>query len=268
MTTVRDVAELMDSIAPLQLAEEWDNVGLLLGDAESGVERVLTCLTLTPDVAREAIENQAGMIVSHHPVLFRPVQRLTADSTEGRMLLELIAAGIAVYSPHTGYDSAVAGINQQLAEMFQLNHIAPLRPDVEAGSDDRAATIGAGRCGTLDEPTQLSELIQTIKQHLKLDSLQYVGDDRAMVGRVGIACGSAAEFLRDAARADCQLFITGEARFHSALEAVSLGVNMVLVGHYASERPAVERLAETIGNALPQLKVWPSETESDPIQWA
>lgn len=267
MPTVRDIAELMDTIAPLDLAEEWDNVGLLLGDVQNDVDRVLTCLTLTPDVAREAIDKQAGMIVSHHPILFRPVQRLTADSSEGRMLLDLIAAGIAVYSPHTGYDSAVEGINQQLAEMFQLKQIAPLRPDVNVETDD-AVAIGAGRYGTLGKPTQLSELIETIKRQLKIDSLQFVGSDLAMVERVGIACGSAAEFLSDAARAGCQLFITGEARFHSALEAVSLDMNMVLVGHYASERPAVERLADTISTALPQLTVWPSESESDPIQWA
>jgi dinuclear metal center YbgI/SA1388 family protein len=258
----------MDTIAPLDLAEEWDNVGLLLGDLQDDVDRVQTCLTLTANVAREAIDKQAQMIVSHHPILFRPVQRLTADSSDGRMLLDLIAAGIAVYSPHTGYDSAVAGINQQLAEMFELKQIAPLRPDVEAESGDAAPAIGAGRYGTLGQPTQLSELIQTIKQQLRLDSLQFVGNDQAMVERVGIACGSAAEFLGDAARADCQLFITGEARFHSALEAVSLDMNMVLVGHYASERPAVERLADTISTALPQLTVWPSESESDPIQWA
>src|SRR5438093_4499667 len=100
MHTVADLVAVLESIAPLSLAAEWDNVGLLLGDSAAPVERVMTCLTVTPDSVAEAIESRVQLIVSHHPVLFRPTKKLTAMTPEGRMLLNLVQAGIAVYSPH------------------------------------------------------------------------------------------------------------------------------------------------------------------------
>src|SRR5262245_6835282 len=111
MPTVADITRFLEKTTPLALAAEWDNVGLLLGDANQAAGRVMTCLTVTPESAAEAIREKADLIVSHHPILFRAVQKLTAGSTEGRMLLDLVRAGIAVYSPHTAYDNATGGIN-------------------------------------------------------------------------------------------------------------------------------------------------------------
>jgi dinuclear metal center YbgI/SA1388 family protein len=124
---VTDVLRILDQLAPPRLAESWDNVGLLWGDAAAKCERVMTCLTLTPDVAAEAIAEQVDLIVSHHPILFKPMQRIVGSTVEGRMLLQLAAAGISVHSPHTAWDNAVGGINQQLAELLELEDIQPLR---------------------------------------------------------------------------------------------------------------------------------------------
>lgn len=130
--TVADLVGWLKSCAPLQLAEDWDNVGLLVGDSFRRVERVLTCLTLTADVAVEAIERRAQLVVTHHPLPFQPIKQLTAQTPAGEVLLPLVAAGIAVYSAHTAYDSAARGINQQLAERLGLTAIKPLRPYAEA----------------------------------------------------------------------------------------------------------------------------------------
>jgi dinuclear metal center YbgI/SA1388 family protein len=128
MITVGKVVEFLDQIAPRSLAESWDNVGLLIGDRQTAATRLMTCLTVTPTTAREAIGRGANMVVTHHPVLFRPVQRLTADEPQGRMLLELIRAGVAVYSPHTAFDGAAGGINDLLAARIGLTGCRPLRP--------------------------------------------------------------------------------------------------------------------------------------------
>ena len=127
MTTIADVVNFLKQFAPPQLAASWDNVGLLLGDDSAPVERVLTCLTVTPESAAEAIDERAQLIVSHHPILFRATQRLTTATPEGRMLLSLARAGVAVYSPHTAFDNATGGINDVLAERLQLTHVQPLR---------------------------------------------------------------------------------------------------------------------------------------------
>src|SRR3954470_22348557 len=115
MTTVADVVRVLAQWAPLSLAAEWDNVGLLLGDATAPVRRLMTCLTVTPESAGEAVRDGAELIVTHHPILFRPVQKLTSATAEGRMLLGLARAGSAIYSPHTAYDNAAGGINDGLA---------------------------------------------------------------------------------------------------------------------------------------------------------
>lgn len=113
--TIDQIVEFLEQFAPPMLAEDWDNTGLLIGDRDGKVDRILTCLTLTPDVAEEAIDKGVQLVVSHHPVLFRKVQKITSDDAEGQMLLRLIRAGVAVYSPHTSFDSAENGINRQLA---------------------------------------------------------------------------------------------------------------------------------------------------------
>src|SRR5918996_3072879 len=112
--TLADLCDFLDAFPPPRLAADWDNVGLLVGDRLQTVSRVMTCLTVTPAVAAEAIRERVDLVVTHHPLPFQPLKRLTTDDPTGRLLLDLIRAGIAIHSPHTAFDSAAAGINQQL----------------------------------------------------------------------------------------------------------------------------------------------------------
>jgi len=127
MPTVADIESYLQKFAPLHRAADWDNVGLILGDRAVAVSRVITCLTVTPEVVAEAIASNAQLIVTHHPMLFRPVQKLTDADPEGRMVLELLRHQIAVYSPHTAFDNCQNGINDQLAVLLQLQDVRPLR---------------------------------------------------------------------------------------------------------------------------------------------
>jgi dinuclear metal center YbgI/SA1388 family protein len=368
---VADIINCLERFAPLALAEEWDNVGLLTGDRQRDVRGVLTCLTLTQDVAREAIERHADLVISHHPILFRAVKRLTSDTAEGQMLLDLIAAGIAVYSPHTAYDSASAGINQQLAERLGLSQIEPLRklpgprdckivcfvPQAHLAAVQEAvwsagagtigeyakcsfvldgtgsfegssasnpavgqsqrlehvaearlevicperlvpetlrrlqdahpyeqpacdvyplaqhdSTLGAGRMGNVDRsgaaaPPTLTDWLAAVKTRLGVTVLPYVGDLSQTVSRVAVACGSGGEFLKEAIGRKCDVLLTGEARFHTALEARTAGIGLVLAGHYATERPALEVLASHLVSQFQDISAWASDVERDPIQW-
>ena len=207
------VLEALDEFAPRDLAEEWDNVGLLVGSSSGPLGRVMTCLTLTPDVAREAVRERVELIITHHPLIFRAIKRVTDRSVEGRTLLELIRHGIRVYSPHTGYDSALGGINAQLAQAFSLRKVKILRVREEDKSQ------GAGRLGELAEPMSLRAFVEVVKRALRIDVLQYVGDLDQEIRRVAIACGAADEFTRDAEKKGCDAILLGEARFHTALAA-------------------------------------------------
>lgn len=128
MPTVAEVAGFLGRFAPAPLAADWDNVGLLLGESRGPADRILTCLTVTPEVVAEAVDSVVGLIVSHHPVLFRGAKKLTSNTPEGRLLLPLLRHGIAVYSPHTSFDNCPGGINDGLCQRLGLTGVKPLRP--------------------------------------------------------------------------------------------------------------------------------------------
>lgn len=265
MIRLQEVISFLREFAPLDLAEDWDNVGLLIGDPADEIRSVLTCLTLTPNVADEAIARGVQLIVTHHPVLFRPAQRLTAETSEGRMLLSLIRAGISVYSPHTSYDSAADGINAQLARLLELQDVQPLRPNAALAGE--SSPIGSGRFGTLPHTTSLRDLIERIKPALGISTLQFVGNLEHPITKLGIACGAAAEFLHDAAQHGCEALLTGEARFHSCLEAEAANIALILPGHFATERPAMEQLANVLHSRFAELVVQASQSEYDPVKF-
>jgi dinuclear metal center YbgI/SA1388 family protein len=167
MHTVASIAQALDRFARCGLAADWDNVGLLLGDRDAPVRRLMTCLTITPEVVREAIATRTDLIVSHHPILFRPIKRLTTATSEGRMVLDLARANVAVYSPHTAFDNTRGGINDLLAQRLGLVDVEPLRcrpggrtackivvftPDADlARVSDALFEAGAGRIGEYRE---------------------------------------------------------------------------------------------------------------------
>ena len=122
---LEQVCQAMAELAPLRLAEDWDNVGLLLGDRSSDVRRVMTCLTITPGVVEEAVRERVDVLISHHPLPFKPVSKITSDTVVGKMLWQLCRGGVAVYSAHTSFDSATGGINDQWGERFGTESSLP-----------------------------------------------------------------------------------------------------------------------------------------------
>jgi dinuclear metal center YbgI/SA1388 family protein len=128
MPTVAEVVAYLEKVAPPTLAAGWDNVGLLLGRRDAAVKRLMTCLTVTPESAAEAVAEGAQLVVSHHPILFRGAKRLNDSTPEGRMILDLAGGGVAVYSPHTAFDNTAGGINDLIASRLNLTDVGPLRP--------------------------------------------------------------------------------------------------------------------------------------------
>lgn len=266
--TVEQVGQFLSAHAPLALAESWDNVGLLVGDRAAAVSAIMTCLTVTPAVVEEALQQQVGLIVTHHPLPFRPLQKITADTVPGGMLLKLIAGGVAVYSAHTAFDSAAEGINWQYANELGLVEVDSLQAIDNGGRPlpERLAGFGAGRLGRLPKPTRCGEVVAKICRFTGATAPRLIGSLERTVGKVAIACGSGGSFLDAARRRGCDLLITGEANFHSCLEAESTGINLLLLGHYWSERFAMVALATRIAEEFPAVRVWPSEADRDPLQ--
>lgn len=266
MFTTSDICQILGQLAPLPTSESWDNVGLIVGRSERPVARLMTCLTLTPAVAREATARKVQFIATHHPVLFRATKSITSDTIEGRILLELIEAGIDVYSPHTAFDNADLGINQWLAESLGFASITPLRPFPQNISVLQNTSGGSGRIGVFAEPQPRQVFLQKLAIAIDAKYMEVAWHGSDFVTRVGLACGAAAEYLSDAVQANCDTFVTGESRFHSAVECQSRQVNLVLTGHYSSERPAVVKLARILADRLPGVECFASEEDRDPLE--
>ena len=263
MTSLHEICDFLDQYAPIRLAEDWDNVGLLVGDKSATVARIMTCLTVTPESADEAISRHADLIVSHHPLPFHPIKKLTTETTSSRLLWNLVRAGIGIYSPHTGFDSAEMGINQMICQRIGMQKIKPLVP-----AADDSSGLGAGRIGQLESPTDLASFIDLVKQKFPIRKLQFVGNQSNSVSIVASACGAGGSFLEHADSAGCDTLVTGEAGFHTCLDAKARLMSLILLGHYSSERFAIEILSDVLQAQFAELEVWASEKESDPINFA
>lgn len=259
MPTLAAVTAELERIAPLRLAAEWDSVGLLVGPPRLAIDRVLTCLSLTPPVAAEAVRERADLVVTHHPLPFRPVSRITADSGTGRVLLELIRSGCGVWSSHTAWDSAVGGINDQLAVLLGLTDVEPIDPDTTIPG------AGFGRLGKAAAQVSVAALGRVAAERLGATAVQVVGDPQRPAGRVGIVCGSGGDGIAQVRGRGCDTLVTGELRLHHAIEAEAAGLAVVAVGHHASERFSMAVLAERLAAALPGLIAWASRDECDPF---
>jgi len=260
MPKLPDVTAALERIAPLRLAAEWDSVGLLVAP-RNAIRRVMTCLTLTPEVADEAVRERIDLVVTHHPLPFRPVDRITPDTATGRVLLALIGSGCGVWSSHTAWDSGSGGINQQLAAMLSLASVTPITPD----SED--ATIGFGRMGCAPQGITVTSMANLLADRLGAARIQIVGDRNRAAGRVGIVCGSGGDLIGEVAAAGCQTLLTGELKLHQALEAIASGLAVIAVGHHASEHFSLASLGGRLAEAIPGIEVTASASDRDPITW-
>jgi len=249
----------LQSIAPLEFAESWDNVGLLVGNRNRQVERAMTCLTLTATTLAEAIQQQVQLVICHHPIPFKPLNKITDDTTTGKLLVQAIEAGIAIYSPHTAWDNAKAGINQQLSELLELENVKPLQTFSQSISTDEA--LGIGRYGRFATPVSIADIMNRIR--LKIPNIQprNTHEVQHCVSKIGIICGSGGNMLSLAARRGCDAMLTGEATYHQCLEAESLGLAMLMIGHHASESFAMKELASQLQLLTPALRVITSQLE-------
>ncbi|MBO7679841.1 MAG: Nif3-like dinuclear metal center hexameric protein, partial [Thermoguttaceae bacterium] len=264
-------------------AEEWDNTGLLIGDRTRPVKAVITALTVTPKVVGEAARRGVDLIVSHHPFPFRAAKRWTNETAAGALLLALAGKGLALYSPHTSFDSALWGINRQIAARLELTDVVPMRPlpvfstgamlcGLESDIADLlkaevSAALGSGRIGTLPRPLPLSELLGKVRQMFSVQTLPYVGRGGKEISRIAIACGAADDFVEDAINLKADAILLGEIRYHHALEAEQADLAVLAPGHFATEHFATVALADRLARRFPQLNILASQEERDPFRF-
>lgn len=253
MTTVREIESFLYGWAPRELAESWDNVGLLVGDPEATVERVLVALDITPQVAEEALERGCQLIVAHHPVMncaWHPVQTVRADDRQGRTLTALLRGGVAAICMHTNLDAAEGGVNDILAEKLGLTQPEMLTEEK------------IGRIGTLKCEIPLVEFTHSVIELLGCNGLRYVDAGRP-VHRVAVGGGACGCYIPQAVAAGCDTFVTSDLKYNDFLDTE--GLNLIDAGHFPTENVVCPALRDRLQSAFPAVDVLCSTSHSREI---
>jgi dinuclear metal center YbgI/SA1388 family protein len=351
--TCQQIIEELEKLAPPNLAEAWDSVGLMVGNPSQEIKKVWTTLDVTLSFVEAAAHEQVDLIVSHHPLIFKAIKQLDTSTTAGKIIEQLMKANIAVFSAHTNLDRTVGGVNDVLAHTLKLQDVRPLTVDfteklvklvvfvpatheqavyeavMAAGAghigqyshcafvttgtgtflpladthpfigqqglltsvdEVRLETIlpeailppvltamlaahpyeevaydiyplknqgkatGLGRIGKI-EPVSLQDFIFDVKKQLNINAVNAVGRPEQRIGKVAVCGGSGASLMLQAKASGADVLVTGDVKYHDALEAAALGIAVIDAGHYATEQPVVAVLASYLQEHFPLLAV-------------
>lgn len=243
MTTVKDIYDYIDRIAPYDDAEPWDNTGFLVGSLYKEVRRVVMSL----DPSREAVAYAKGvgadLLLTHHPVIFKPIKMLQ----EGTALYELVNSDIASISAHTSFDKAVGGINDNLAELLSLKNTTHIENTMLV-------------VGDLEEEMSIDDFALYVAEILGTHGLRYTDTDK-IIKRVAVGGGGCEEYTEDAMKyADC--FVTGEIKYHTMLDAYENGYAVISAGHFETENIPFLMFKERLEQIFADVEFLPAPVEN------
>ena len=233
---IKELLSVIDSFAPFNLAEDWDNSGLMLGSLESEVRGVAVCLDAVHEAVIKASENNCNVLLCHHPLIFRGIKSINLDSEQGRTIQEAVKRDVNIIAAHTNWDKASEGVNFQLAKSLGLNNIEAL--------DD------FGLSGILANSMNSREFLEHVKRVWNLSRLDYYASshDSQKISRVSLCGGSGSEFWRAAKKLGSDVYITADMKYHELIDATREGLNILLVEHGEMERVSLPALANKISD--------------------
>lgn len=255
--TVGEIVTILKDMAPLQLKESWDNPGLLVGNPDESVTKIMVTLDVMMEGVDYAIEHGVDLIVSHHPVIFDGLKSIRTDMYDGAMFQKLLAHHISVFSAHTNLDSANGGVNDVLAHQLGLTDLLGLVP-VEAYPD-----YAMGRVGSWPTPEPAGQVLHKIKELLHVPVLPYAGNPDTMVTKVAVLGGAGASFMDIAKASGAQLYVTGDVKYHDAQQAVKLGLVVADGGHFGTEIFVVADLQKRLSH-VSETTGWNIRVITDP----
>ncbi len=231
---VRDVQRLLDRHSPEHAACDWDNVGLLVGDADMEVDRIYVALDATDEVIAHAIESKCEMIVTHHPMIFSGLKRVVTSDFTGRRVMDLVTHGIALYAMHTNFD--IYGMADLAARKLGLTDCEPL----EVTDENEEGAQGIGRVGFLPERQRLRAFAESVRDAFGISHVRVFGDLSERVRRVAICPGSGKSDIDEAIAKDADVYVTGDIDHHSGIDANMKGLCIIDAGHYGVEHIFIE----------------------------
>ena len=256
MTTVAEILNFIETLAPRSMKMDWDNVGLLCGSKSAEVTKVLVALDPFEAVCQEAVETGAQLIITHHPLIFQAPKAITDETSIGRSIMQLCRYGISAINAHTNLDQAPGGVNDVLAQKLGLENVEIVNPK---------DGIGLMRCGNVAEQS-LESFLALVKERLDCDGLRYVSGSKS-VRKVAVGGGSCAGGMLEAKSAGCDTFVTADVKYNQFWDAYDLGMNLIDAGHFHTENPVVSVLADKIAAAFPEIQVEISKTHTDCMKY-
>lgn len=253
--TKKELKTLLESIFPSELASSWDNVGFQVGSLHGNVTNILTCLDVTPQIIEEAIALDCNVIISHHPLLFMPMQVLDTEEPIGALIQLLIKHKITVYSAHTNYDTIKEGMSYQLAKLLGYTDTKPLIKVTDE--------LGYGVLIEIDE-TPVMDVITHVKNQFGIDSASYIGDLTSSVKKIALLGGSGKDDLAAVSKMGVDLYITGDITYHFAVDAKLRGLDILDIGHFI-ESFGVKGMQEMLSKQV-KCKVYVSSKMENPYK--
>jgi len=257
------VIDAVEEITPREFAEDWDNSGLQLGDLDWQIERIWVALDPLPEVISAACQRDVDLVITHHPLIFKPLSVIDASTLEGKVIQEALGHRVAIYSAHTNLDRIKDGVNDVLATRIGLGNITSLPSD--AGPEKP----GFGRLGNLKQPTSLAALAGSLKQALGLGHVKVAGDLDMSVKTAAVCSGSGSSMVGAFFQTGADVFISGDLKYHEARHFEFARKALIDIGHFASEHLIVETFAERLNQYLHdkglRLTVAPYTLEKDPF---
>ena len=255
---VRDIIQVIEGFAPLAVQEGWDNSGLCIGSPDDEVHGVLLALDCTPELVDEAVSCGADMIVTHHPLIFSGLKKISSDNQVGLAVTKAIKAGVSIYAAHTSADKVLAGVSGDMARRLGLKDVEILHPD---GED-----TGLGVVGNLPEPMSSDVLVKYVKDCFGLKAMKASRPLDCMVSRVAMCGGSGGSLIGEARRSGAQLYISGDISYHNFF--TEDGFMIMDIGHYESEIGIVDILFSLLKKNFPTFAVRITQNlNSNPIYY-
>lgn len=240
----------MEQHYPKSAALSWDNVGLLVGSDQKEVQKIFVALDVTDETLEEAVRAGADLMITHHPMLFSPVKRITAEDFIGRRIIRLIQEDIAYYAMHTNFD--VKGMADINAEALKLQECTVLE---ETGTDSEGNPEGIGRAGVLGRAMELEEFASYVKECLNLPGVLVYGETRGKISRAAVSGGSGKSMIPAALAKGVQVLVTGDIDYHTGIDAAAQGLCIVDAGHYGTESMFIGHMKERLAELFPTLEV-------------
>ena len=245
----KEIVQVIEAAYPREAALDFDNVGLLAGRTEKEVKRVYIALDATDAVIDRAVEAGADMLITHHPLIFSPLKKVTDEDFVSRRVVKLIQNDISYYAMHTNYD--VLGMAELAEKILGIRDSEVL--DITMEKDGKPE--GIGRIGELEKPMTLEECCVYVKHKLNLGSLKVFGDMQAEVSRLAISPGSGKTAIAAAIAKGADVLVTGDIGHHDGLDAVEQGLAVIDAGHYGTEYIFIDDMRRFLEDKLPVLDV-------------